>query len=95
MARRLQALWRSLDSSDAAPPPAPDLGYRGCVLDCRARGRWFAYGGVVASGDARKRDPGRRFERLILESAPEGVLPPGVLRELGSAGHPRHPRRDL
>jgi len=75
-------LWQQLEPSELAPPPAPALGYRGVALACGARGRWFAYGCVVASGDAYKRDSGRAFERLLLESAPAGVIPPALLREL-------------
>jgi hypothetical protein len=81
-ARRLKELWEQLERSESVLPPRPSLGYRGSALDCGARGRWFAYGGVVGSGDAYKRDPERAFERLVLESAPEGLIPPGILLKI-------------
>lgn len=78
--REMQDVWRQLEDSDHPPPNAPSLGYRGCTLDCGTRKKWFAYGGVVAHGGTYKRDPERKFERLLLESAPAGLLPPDILR---------------
>ncbi len=75
-------VWRHLENSDSAPPSAPPLGYRGCTLDCGTQGQWFAYGGVVAYGGAYKRDVERKFERLLLESAPSGLIPTGILRTI-------------
>jgi hypothetical protein len=80
--RRLKELWRQLERSEGAPPLAPPLGYRGSTLDCGTQGRWFAYGGVVASDDAFRRDPERKFERLLLGSAPDGLIPAEILRGL-------------
>jgi hypothetical protein len=79
---RLEELWQRLEHSEAPPPAAPLLGYRGCTLDCGARGRWFAYGGVVASDDIYKHDSERQFEHLLLESAPASLIPPEILREI-------------
>jgi hypothetical protein len=81
-AKQLKQLWERLERSASGPPPAPPLGYRGSVLDCGARGRWFAYGGVVESDALYRRDPARAFERLLLQSAPEGLIPPGILGEI-------------
>jgi hypothetical protein len=80
--RRLEAIWRQLTAATAAALPAPPpLGYRGCALRCRTGGEWFAYGGVVSHTTAsrevdRRGDPERRFERLLLSTAPERTLPP-------------------
>jgi hypothetical protein len=81
-ARRLEELWQQLPSSPATPPQLPALGYRGCTLNCGPRGRWFAYGGVVVAGDTYRNDPDRSFERALLQSAPPGVLPADLFREL-------------
>jgi len=80
--RTLEKLWQALEPSQAASPAAPLLGYRGCTLDCGTRGRWQSYGGVVASGDIHKYDPERKFERLLLGSAPANLLPPEILPEI-------------
>jgi hypothetical protein len=80
---RLQAIWSSLTPGASAPPSAPALGYRGCALRCPPN-EWLAYGGVVtntaASGAVdRRSDPERTFERMLLSTAPTGVLPPNLL----------------
>jgi hypothetical protein len=81
-AQRLGEIWMGLEPLDEAPPQAPPLGYRGTVLDCGSRGAWVACRGVIESGDIRKSDPGRTFERLLLESAPEGMIPRSVIHEI-------------
>jgi hypothetical protein len=82
IARKLEKLWQRLEPSEAAFPAAPLLGYRGCTLDCGKRGRWAAYGGVVAWGVVYKRDPERKFERLLLGSAQGNLIPSEILREI-------------
>src|SRR5215813_12148518 len=82
-ARRLRALWDELELSRCAPPTAPSLGYRGVILVCGPRERWVAYGGVVVSGDDRRRDPERKFERALLESAPASLIPRALIGEIG------------
>jgi hypothetical protein len=55
------------------------------VMMCLARmtrGRWAAYGGVVASENIYKRDLERKFERLLLGSAQVNLIPPEILREI-------------
>jgi hypothetical protein len=42
----------------------------------------FAYGGVVAMDDIFRLDPDRSFERLLLKSAPPGLIPAASLSEL-------------
>ena len=78
-AKRLKALWRSMEPYDGAPPNAPALGYRGCFLRESAVGEWWAYGGCVtmktATGFESRRDDRREFEALLLSSAPQGTIP--------------------
>jgi len=81
-ARKLERLWQQLPPSKATLPQLPAQGYRGCTLNCGPRGRWFAYGGVVVAGDTRRDDPDRTFEHALLQSAPRGLLPADLAREL-------------
>ena len=81
-ARDLRRLWQLLQDTESSPPKPPPLGYRGCTLDCGEGARWFAYGGVVAMDDVCRIDPDRSFERLLLRSAPRGLIPPVVFSEL-------------
>jgi hypothetical protein len=86
VASRLEAIWTSLEPADPGSAPRPPaLGYRGvAVTDPEGRER-RAFGGLVTLADAggvvARRDPDRAFERALLSSAPEGVLPP--LPDLG------------
>jgi hypothetical protein len=83
MRKALLALWDELTETPGARMDAPPLGYRGCALRCEGHGVWHAFGGIVSFGDASRRDRERRFERLILESAPVGVIPEQIFEELG------------
>ena len=78
---RLQSIWSTLTPGAPAPPATPALGYRGCALRCPPGEEWLAYGGIVShtapSGVVdRRSDPTRTFERLLLSTAPDGLLPP-------------------
>jgi hypothetical protein len=65
---------------EGEPPSAPPLGYRGVALISPGGARYEAYGGAVAFDHRERRaDPGRRFERSVLESAPPGLLPDGLV----------------
>ena len=82
--RRLEAVWTALTPAVSGPPPAPPLGYRGSALRCASGDEWLAYAGVVAHTAAsgsldRRSDTERKFERLLLSTAPEGMLPPNLL----------------
>src|ERR1044071_4547662 len=88
IAERLQALWDSLEASPHTQPQPPPLGYRGCFLKDTAEGReWVAYKGVVTlkttAGDEARYDENRKFESLLLKSAPEGLIPPQILESEG------------
>src|SRR5215204_2935021 len=43
----LYALWSALGPRSGAPPAAPLLGYRGCVLRAPDGREWRAFGGAV------------------------------------------------
>ncbi len=79
-AKELKRVWRSLEAYKAEPPISPSLGYRGSFLRGPEGHEWLAYGGVVtlrtAAGSESRRDKNRSFERLLLASAPEGMVPP-------------------
>lgn len=79
---RLEAIWTKSLPGAGAQADAPALGYRGCRVDCGKRGVWTAYRGVVTRGNERRADAGREFETTVLESAPRGMIPGEVLREV-------------
>jgi hypothetical protein len=79
VAQTLLNMWNWLEPSTREWPSAPSLGYRGCFLRCTTDKEWFAYGGVVtlktSEGYDFRRDKGRRFEKALLASAPDGLFP--------------------
>jgi hypothetical protein len=82
-AERLQSLWNGSEPYAGALPFAPPLGYRGCFLRDSAEREWSAYRGAVTlkspEGSASRRDEDREFERLLLSTAPEGLIMPQLL----------------
>jgi hypothetical protein len=78
-ARDLESLWVSLQAHSGDLPVAPGLGYRGCKLCCGPGLEYVAYGGVVVRQEGPnpefREDEGRGFERRLLATAPEGLLP--------------------
>jgi hypothetical protein len=78
-AERLKSVWDSMEPYGGALPAAPVLGYRGCFLRDSSEREWFAYGGVATlktpTGSASRKDNNRKFEALLLSSAPEGAVP--------------------
>ena len=81
--KKLEEIWGSLESWTGEHPSAPPLGYRGCFLKCEPYREWFVYGGVITLKSGGKpesrKDENRDFERLLLNSAPKGVLPEGIV----------------
>lgn len=81
--RQLEALWESLESCSGTLPQAPALGYRGCVLRYIPDCSWHVCLGVVVCERDRvkelRKDSRREFEKLLLSTAPPGVLPPSFL----------------
>jgi|SRR4029077_6688371 hypothetical protein len=80
---RLEALWNSLEPYKGPLPRAPVLGYKGVFLRDSAEREWFAYGGAVtlktAQGSESRRDTDRKFEALLLSSAPRQAVPPQLI----------------
>lgn len=78
--KQLEKIWDSLESLKEKTLSAPSLGYRGCFLRSIDNREWFVYNEVVTLkiGDSSKSrfDKNRMFEKLLLKSAPEGLLPP-------------------
>lgn len=81
--KKLEKIWNRLSGWGDALPSAPPLGYRGCFIKCKPDMEWFAYNGVVTmktvKGHESRTDKNRAFERLLLDSAPEGTLPGEIL----------------
>jgi hypothetical protein len=82
VAGELLRLWAELPPGTGQRPSPPPLGYRGCVLQAPDGRTWESSGGLVTHHDGRmthtRDDPGRRFERLLLATAPAGILPPSA-----------------
>jgi hypothetical protein len=83
LARELKAIWDTLPPWEAPLPSPPSLGYRGCFVRDPAGRTWTAFQEAVtlsANGVSEtRRDDDRRFERIVLGSAPEGTLPPTLV----------------
>lgn len=75
----LAARWEGMSPWDGALPEPPALGYRGVWLRDPSGRRWLSFGGAVTLSEegtsSARRDPGRRFELDLVESAPPGTLP--------------------
>ncbi len=84
---RLEALWAKSTVTDSVPAP-PILGYRGSVLRIDQGAEYRAFGGVVTrqrgQGEESRLDAGREFERLLVSTAPEGLLPDEIIEDPGS-----------
>lgn len=76
----LLAVWAHLTPGREQHPGPPPLGYRGCLLRAPDGRTWRSSGGSVTMQDGGlaqvRADPARRFERLLLATAPPGTLPP-------------------
>jgi len=81
--KKVEKIWNGLSEWGGELTSAPPLGYRGCFIICKSDIEWFAYGSVVTmktvKGHESRMDKNRNFERLLLDSAPEGILPEGIL----------------
>jgi hypothetical protein len=86
-AESLVEKWRSLPPFKGDLPKPPILGYQGCSLqDVPGNREWYAFGGVVSQetmqGVDRRLDDRGLFERRLLASAPEGLLPDSLRNSL-------------
>ena len=82
---KLQILFDDLDRYEGPAVSAPPLGYRGAFLRDDEGHEWFAYRGVVTlngpqSSEARQ-DPDREFERALIASTPQGLIPPSLITQ--------------
>lgn len=82
-AARFIAVWQDLVPRGGAAPVPPPLGYRGCFAAEAGGRRWEAYATTATCAGEVRSDPDRRLERLIIETAPPGVLPPNVAELAG------------
>jgi hypothetical protein len=75
----LAVQWETLAAAAPVAPPPP-LGYRGVVLHAPDDVTWEAFAAVVQrradTGVEVRADPGRAWERRLLDTAPAGLLPP-------------------
>jgi hypothetical protein len=82
-ARQLAAIWEGLEPSTPPAPAPPRLGYRGVSIRCAPGDEFIACTGFVTrtTGNAVecRKDRDRRYERLLLSTAPANTLPPGLL----------------
>ena len=81
-ARAAVEIFRALPPSARVHPAGGGVGYRGCWLRAPDGRSWVAANGLVAerapAHDEVREDAQRAFERAILATAPDGVVPPGV-----------------
>jgi hypothetical protein len=82
---KLLKLYDDLASYEGRPVSAPPLGYRGAFLRDDAGHEWFAYRGVVTLTSPHnsevRTDPNRDFERELVASAPQELIPPALLKD--------------
>lgn len=82
---KLQQLFGALEKHEGPAVSAPPLGYRGVFLRDNAGHEWFAYREIVTLKEANRselrKDRGRQFERALVASAPEGLIPPALLTQ--------------
>ena len=79
---RLETIWAELAPWVGSDIPPSRLGYQGCTLVSPKGDSWFINGEFVSresDGEIEKRsDPARRYEKMLLSSAPADLLPPWV-----------------
>lgn len=82
---RLQQLFAAMEKHDGPTVSAPPLGYRGVFLRDNAGHEWFAYREIVTLKEANRsearKDAGRAFERALIASAPEGLIPAALIAQ--------------
>jgi hypothetical protein len=78
--RKLHRLWDATTPAREKPSP-PRLGYRGVFLRAPDGREWTVFNGLVSlttpDETESRTDPAREFEKSLLASAPEGLLPEG------------------
>jgi hypothetical protein len=82
--KRLQEVWKSLPMAEPQTGlRSAGLGYRGAFLRGPGQREWIAGNGLVLlrtpKGVETRRDDPREFEKILLTSAPKGLLPEGLM----------------
>lgn len=81
--KQLLALWESLPRSEQKELHPGGLGYRGSFLRENDKQEWMAFNGLVSLRTGAvmqvRKDAARMFEKTVLSSAPEGLLPKGLI----------------
>jgi hypothetical protein len=89
---RLKTLWDSLPPWKGPLPVVPTLGYRGCFIRNNQSREWLAFGGAVTlkepDGSDSRDDKLRAFERLVISSAPDGLVPSSFVNIGAAPGKP-------
>ena len=80
VAKQLQEIWKSLPVAEPQREPRlAGLGYRGSFLRGPRQREWIAGRGLVShktpAAVETRRDETREFEKVLLSSAPKGLLP--------------------
>ena len=79
---KLKELWNVMEPYHGDLPTPPLLGYRGSYMKCDDTER-FVFNKVVTMkrmGRSESRsDKDRKFEKLLLDSAPKGIFPDSIL----------------
>ena len=82
--KQLEKIWNSLEPLTDKYPSPSTLGYRGCFVRNNVDREWFAYDKIVIfkrNGSSEPRlDKQSAFEKLVLSSAPPGLLPSYLLQ---------------
>lgn len=81
--QRLEAIWNQLKPCVAPTTIEPRLGYRGVSLVCANSEEFTTFGGYAKRKEGNttewKRDDKRLFERSLLSTAPQGLLPADIM----------------
>jgi hypothetical protein len=82
--KKLLALWESLPpAGEQQEMHAAGLGYRGSFLRGDGKREWVAFKGLVSLRTSARvqvrKDAAREFEKMLLSSAPKGLLPEGLI----------------
>jgi hypothetical protein len=82
--KRLQEVWKSSPVAEAQRElRSAGLGYRGAFLRGPGQHEWIAGNGLALlrtpKGVETRRDDAREFEKILLSSAPQGLLPQGLM----------------
>ena len=79
LVQRLKDIWDELEPFIGQESSKPLLGYRGCSLRCTPGKVYSTYEGEVTKKSdnniERRKDRARRFEKLLIATAPKGLLP--------------------